>query len=611
MVSLIHTSSFADDVYKVQAGDFLGKIVSKKYPSSQRVNSREQIMIAILRANPEAFGGGNVHFLKKVDQLLLPPANIIALIPKDEALKTVKEHYKFFKRGKTGNFPLIPLQRLATEKVKEVFSVKKNKVIEENQKNKKVLIKDVSSGIKTSTDKKELEKKKEESPKKLEKKEKTSPEKLEGKEEESPKKLEKKEKTSPERLNGKEEESPKKLEKKEETSPKKLKGKEADSPRSHSENKKEDKKMDKTMSGDNLAYKNSSPHVEDSIKKTTKSKELKIKRTQKEKQIALYSWDNFVPKDVLTSFTQETGIKVNLSTYKTTKIMYEKIKALNGRGYDVLLTTGRLVQKMRDKGLLQVIDYRKLNNFKHLNPKLLNKPYDPNNEFSVPYIWGTTGIGIDTNKLKNKSITHWKDLWHKQWRNKLLLHNNMRDLFAVALKTNGLSINTKNPDEIKQAYNTLRKLIPNIKQLISKDRLFDTFMNNKGSIAMFWSSKAWQVKRKYPTFEYIYPEEGAIFWVDSFMIPSNASDIDSAHTFIDYLLRPDIAVRCANELGEATPNLDAMKDVINQNTITFPDEKVFEKGEFEGSLNETEELYQLYWKKFKQEVSKKLGWFVE
>ncbi len=570
MASLIYTNSFADSLYKVQAGDFLGKIVSKNYPSSQRVNSKEQIMIAILRANPEAFRGGNVHFLKKVDQLILPTESTIALISKDEALKTVKKHYNFFKKRKTGNFPLIPLQRPTTEKVKKVISTKKSKVTKKTQKeivneiaheltankNKKILgekkenrpppqlpttnkttiIKSVSSDIKTSDDKRELVKK------------------------------EKNIFPSPF----------------------------------------ENKKKDKAIKKDKLSYKNS-PHAEDANKNTAKKsrKLTSIKnKKQKESQITLYFWDNFIPKDVLTSFTKETGIKVNTSIYKKDEAMYEKIKALNGRGYDILITTGRFVQKIRDKGLLQAIDHRKLKNFKNINPTLLNKPYDPNNEFSIPYIWGSTGIGIDTNKVDSKNITHWKNLWHKQWRNKLLLHDNMRDLFAIALKINGHSINSRNPDEIKQAYRTLRKLIPNIKQLANKNKLPDQFISSKGSIATFWSSRASKLKKRLPSLQYIYPQEGAFFWVDSLMIPSNASNIENVYTFIDYLLRLDIADRCANALGESTPNLKAMENIISQGTtINFPDTEALKKGEFEESIGKAEVLYQLYWRKLKREIT--------
>jgi spermidine/putrescine transport system substrate-binding protein len=555
--SILHVNSFADSdsSYTVQAGDTLGKIVSKNYHFSQRVTSKQQIMVAILRANPKAFRGGNIHLLKKVEQLLLPTENTSALIRKDEAVKIIKEHYSFFKKKQTGNFPPIPLQRPITASIEKVISTKKNEVIETTEESKKEVI----IGMTNTVGKKTIVKIK------------------------IKVKVEDEDAFSTKKTN-----EPKK---------------ETNIGLTDTVDKKTIVKVEDTS-----VNKSSSLHVEQKMDTENKSQKIRSNNTQKEAEITIYNWVNFLPKDVLTNFTQETGIKVNYFTYNKSELMYQKVKALNGRGYDLLITSTDLVQKMRNSGFLQAIDHRKLEYLKYLNPKLLNRPYDPNNKFSIPYLWTSIGLGVNTDQLNGVNITTWQDLWHKQWKNKLLLRDDMLILFAIALKVNGYSISSKNPDEIKQAYKTLRKLIPNIKKLSNETKLNLEFINSKASIGTFSGTNASKLKQKHPIFQYIYPKEGAIFLVASFIIPANASHVENAYTFINYLLRPEIAARCANEIAEATPNLEAIK-LLDKNTrqdnTLFPQNEVFEQAEIQEGTGKMASLYQLYWKKFKQELKMK------
>ncbi|MEE9302422.1 MAG: extracellular solute-binding protein, partial [Thiotrichaceae bacterium] len=173
---------------------------------------------------------------------------------------------------------------------------------------------------------------------------------------------------------------------------------------------------------------------------------------QIEQKIVVYNRLNYIPEGVLEDFTKETGINVEYSTYSNDELLFTKTRLLKGRGYDVLISSTDLVDRMRREGLIQPIDHHKLPSYKQLDPSLLNKPYDPQNEFSIPYLWGSTGITIDTSMVDVNKITSWQDLWHRQWRDKLLLINDMREVFHIALKVNGYSINTTDPEEIKRAY---------------------------------------------------------------------------------------------------------------------------------------------------------------
>lgn len=320
-----------------------------------------------------------------------------------------------------------------------------------------------------------------------------------------------------------------------------------------------------------------------------------------EEKVIVYNWSAYIPEGVLKAFTQETGIKVEYSTYDNNEIMYTRLKLLKGRGYDVLVPSTVLVSRMANEGLLQALDHNKLKHFGELDPNLLDKPYDPNNTFSVPYLWGTTGIGIDTDKVDKSQVKRWADLWLKQWKGRLLLTDDMREIFHMALLVNGHSGDTNNPEEIKLAYEKLRTLMPGVKVVSGSPRA--EFLSGNVDIGLIWNGEITISKEEKPSLEYIYPEEGVSVWIDSFVIPARATNVDNAHQFIDYMLRPEVAARCVQELGYATPNLKARELLdakLRNNPVIFPPTEVLADAEFQADAgSEAMELYRLYWDKLK------------
>jgi len=320
-----------------------------------------------------------------------------------------------------------------------------------------------------------------------------------------------------------------------------------------------------------------------------------------EEKVIVYNWENYIPEGVLDEFTKETGIKVEYSTYDNNETMYARLKILKGRGYDVIVPSTNLVARMRDDGLLQPIDFSLLENTKDLNPSLLNKSYDPGNKFSIPYLWGTTGIALDKNVIAKDSVMQWADLWHKKWRGKILLTDDMREVFHIALKAKGYSTNTESPDEIRQAYKDLRKLMPSVKVFSSDPR--PEFESGNVALGAIWNGEMVLAKEKRPSLEYVYPKEGASFWIDSFVIPSRASNVINAHKFIDFMMRPEVAARAVKDLGYATPILSAVESLDKEtrnNPSIFPPQKILSNAEFQlGVSDETTKLYELLWEKLK------------
>ncbi len=318
-------------------------------------------------------------------------------------------------------------------------------------------------------------------------------------------------------------------------------------------------------------------------------------------KLYVYNWTEYVPNDLLKEFEKETGIDVIYSTYDSNETMYAKVSLQKGKGYDVIVPSADYISKMGREGLLQKIDQKKLSGMKHLDPNLLNKPYDPGNQFSVPYMWGSTAIGINTAALPAGSVKSWQDLWDPKYKNSLLLTDDVREVFHMALKIKGYSANTTDETQIREAYELLLQLMPNV-LAFNSDAPKMPFIAGDVNLGMIWNGEAEQAHEELPTLQYIYPTEGAVFWVDSFAIPSGAANVDGAHKFIEFMLRPENAVRCVDMVGYATPNKDALPlldEKLRSNKTIFPDQVDLDRGEFHKDVGEATAIYEKYWQQLK------------
>ncbi len=280
--------------------------------------------------------------------------------------------------------------------------------------------------------------------------------------------------------------------------------------------------------------------------------------------------------------------------------MYAKLKT-QGAGYDLVVPSTYFVSKMRKEGMLQEIDHSKLSHFKDLDPNYLNKPFDPGNKFSIPYIWGATGIGINTDMLDKKSLKNWGDLWDAKWAGQLMLMDDSREVFHIALSKLGYSPNTTNPKEIKAAYRELKKLMPNV-LVFNSDFPANPYLAGEVSLGMLWNGSAYMARQEGAPIQIIWPEKGTIFWMDSISIPTGAKNIEAAHKMIDFLLRPENAAKIALEIGYPTPVKTAHdllpKEFANDPSI-YPPQSVIDNGEWQDEVGEASILYDEYFQKLK------------
>ncbi|MDR0338721.1 MAG: spermidine/putrescine ABC transporter substrate-binding protein [Desulfovibrio sp.] len=318
-------------------------------------------------------------------------------------------------------------------------------------------------------------------------------------------------------------------------------------------------------------------------------------------QVIVYNWSEYIPQDVLDAFTRETGIKVVYSTFESNEAMYAKVKLLRGKSYDVVVPSGYFVDMMRRDKLIRELDHSKLPNLKNLDKKLMDQEYDPGNKYSVPYMWGAVGLAYNTKYVPKGTLTRWNHLLRPEYKGKIILTDDLRDAFGIALRARGHSINSRDAGEIGEAYEFLA-------QLKNSVRVFDVTAIKQALISEeVWMGPIWNgdylvALEENDKLAYVFPEEGAVLWTDSFTIPSGAENVENAYVFINYMLRPDVAARCVEEYKYSTPNLpalDLLPEDLRKNPILVPGPAELRNAEFITSVGDSLAEYEKYWEKLK------------
>ncbi|MGR3806656.1 spermidine/putrescine transport system substrate-binding protein [Pasteurella testudinis DSM 23072] len=318
--------------------------------------------------------------------------------------------------------------------------------------------------------------------------------------------------------------------------------------------------------------------------------------------VYLYTWTEYVPSGLLDNFTKETGIKVIVSSLESNETMYARLKTLgkNG-GYDVIAPSNYFVSKMRKEGMLLPLDHSKLPVLKELDPNLLNKPYDPNNEYSLPQILGAPGIAYNSDVVDAEKITSWGDLWNPEYKDKLQLLDDAREIFNLALLKLGEDPNTTDPEVIKKAYEELLKLRPNV-LAFSSDNPANAFVAGEVDLGMLWNGSAYIARKDGAPINLLWPKEGPVLWVDTLAIPTTAQNPDGAHKLINYLLSAEVAKELALEIGYPTPNLEAQKllppEMVNDSSL-YPPAEILQKSHWQDDVGDAAIIYENYYQQLK------------
>jgi spermidine/putrescine transport system substrate-binding protein len=311
--------------------------------------------------------------------------------------------------------------------------------------------------------------------------------------------------------------------------------------------------------------------------------------------INVYNWGDYMDPDVLKMFTAETGIRVKYSTYARNEDMYERIRR-GDAGYDVVFPSDHMISKMIEENLLEKLDFSNIPNFSNIDERFTGLMYDPLNEYSVPYMWGTMGIMYNTTMI-DEVVDSWDILWDAKYANQIFMYESMRDIIAVAQIRNGFSVNDKNLDNLHVVRASLFEQKPLVQAYLDES-IKDKMIGREGALAMVYSGDALYSIEENPELHYVVPNEGSIVWYDAAVIPIGANHKAEAEMFINFLCRPDIALMNTEYVGYSTPNAEAFKllDEDWQNDIIYwPTDEILRRCEVLLDLGEFTREYDRIW----------------
>ncbi len=313
------------------------------------------------------------------------------------------------------------------------------------------------------------------------------------------------------------------------------------------------------------------------------------------KVLNVYNVGDYIDESLLKKFEDKTGIKVNYETYDTNEIMYQKLKGGNS-SYDIVVPSDYMVEKMIKENMLEKIDFSSIENYKNIDNRFKNLSYDPKNEYSVPYMWGTYGI-LYNKKLVKDPVDSWDILWNEKYKGQIFMLESIRDSMGVALKKLGYSLNTTKDDEINKAKEALTKQKPLVLAYVN-DEVKDRMVQEEAALAVVYSGDAVTMKQKNANLEYVIPKEGSNKWFDTLCIPKGAKHKEEAEKFIDFLLDPEVSKQNTEYIGYSTPNkaaLDLLDDKVKNDKTAYPSDDVLNKCEVFVDLGDILKKYDDAW----------------
>ena len=309
------------------------------------------------------------------------------------------------------------------------------------------------------------------------------------------------------------------------------------------------------------------------------------------KVVNVFNWEDYIDESVLAMFEEETGIHVNYMNFTTNEDMIVQIEA-NPGAFDLCFPSDYIIERMINKGLAAEINFDNIPNFDQVLPHLLNPDYDPENKYSVPYMWGTVGV------LYNKTMVpdperSWHILWDEQYQNGVFMMESIRDSMGVALKYLGYSMNTREVPEIVAAKDKLieQKQIGVVKAY-QVDETKDKMVAGEAPLALMWSGDAQYAIDLNDDLDYFVPSEGSNIWVDGMVIPSSAKNKENAEALINFLSRPDVARMNCDYIRYSSVNVGAielMGEEYTSNPVINPPQEVIDICEF---FHDFEESFQ-------------------
>ena len=262
-------------------------------------------------------------------------------------------------------------------------------------------------------------------------------------------------------------------------------------------------------------------------------------------EVNVLNWSSYIPYEIISDFEREYNIKVNYGTYSSNEELLAKIASSKEGTYDLIFPSDYMVELMISRNMLDKMNKDKIENFKNVNSLFLGQKFDPNNEYSIPFLAATSVIAVNRDNIKD-DIKSYNDLMNPKYKNNLVLLDDQRIVIGMALQANGYSMNSVDDEKLLKAKNWLLKINSNVKAFDS-DSPKTFLMTKEVDLGVIWNAEATLAHEANPNIEIIYPEDGFAISLDSYVLVKGSKNKDNAYKLINYLLRDDVNKKITDE----------------------------------------------------------------
>ena len=307
---------------------------------------------------------------------------------------------------------------------------------------------------------------------------------------------------------------------------------------------------------------------------SSNSGEAKDPGTADKGVVNVYNWGVYIDESVLEDFTAETGIEVVYDTFESNESMYGMLKN-EGASYDVVIPSDYMISRMIEEDMLEPLNFDNIPNFEDIDPALKNPDYDPENLYSVPYMWGLLGIIYNTTMVE-ETPTSWATMFDEKYAGQILMFNNSRDAIGVALKYLGYSYNTTDQAQITEAVDLLIQQKPLVQSYVM-DEIFEKMQGGSAAIGAYYYGDFLTMQEINPDLAFCLPEEGTNLYVDAMCIPKNAENKENAEIFINYMCSTAAGLKNCEEIWYSTPLLSVREELDEETAndpYAYPDEPI-------------------------------------
>jgi spermidine/putrescine-binding protein len=324
-------------------------------------------------------------------------------------------------------------------------------------------------------------------------------------------------------------------------------------------------------------------------------------------ELNIFVWTEYIPQDIVDCFEQVYGITVNRDEYSSNEEMYAKLSA-GATTYDIVQPTNNFVAPMIRNGMIQKLDKSQLPVLQYFDPNYLGLPYDPNNDYTIPYEAGTDAIVYNADVIK-EAPTSWADLWKPDCASKnMIMLDGSHDIIGAALISLGYDVNTKDTAQLDEAKAKLKELAPCVK-LYDSDSPKTALIAGDADLGITWTGEAFLAAQENPSIKYVYPKEGAILWQDNYAILTGASHLDAAYAWLNYSMQPDLFWMMLRDFPYTNPSKGALDyakanqtdlyDTYMNSPVTNTPPEDIKAGHWLDDLGDASPLYDQIWTEVK------------